>query len=394
MPQEHRYLKAAIEADAIAHGKMAFITGPRQVGKTTLAKSLLQSPENYFTWDDDTFQRRWARNQKEILQLKAPGPVVLDEVHKDKRWKNKLKGVFDTMGAGEGLIITGSARLDIHRKGSDSLMGRYFPYRLHPFSVAESSRPSGPGHLFEGRGTVNHRWRDLMAYGGYPEPLLGANEDRALRWSRLRLERLVREDAQDVQGISDLNAFQVLANLLVPSAAQSLSINSLREDVGVAYATVRSWYHVLEALFYCFTIKPYSKSIKRALRAEPKLYLYDILRIPVESAGARRENLAALHLLKACHYWTDTAQGEFDLCFVKDKEKREVDFLVTKGGKPWMLVECKSNAKQPSPALLYFSQVLGTERNFQLVADEGYDRAFPALKTRVMGYEKFFAQFV
>lgn len=94
------------------------------------------------------------------------------------------------------------------------------------------------------------------------------------------------------------------------------------------------------------------------------------------------------------HYWTDAGQGLFDLYFVRDKEKREVDFLVTRDKKPWLLVECKSQSKSPSPHLGYFSQHLKTPLNFQLVEDNSYDREFPFQSLRVLSYEKFFSGLV
>jgi predicted AAA+ superfamily ATPase len=189
--------------------------------------------------------------------------------------------------------------------------------------------------------------------------------------------------------VSDLNAFRVLTDFLPERVSSPLSINALREDVGKAYATVRSWYHVLETLYFCFSIKPYHKRINRAVRAEPKMYLFDILRIPEPAQGARLENITALHLLKACHYWTDTACGEFELHFVRDKSKREVDFLVTRNRLPWMLVECKSGLKEPSPSLRYFSEVIKPTYSIQLVSGTAFDKQYVESRIRVMDYERF-----
>lgn len=207
------------------------------------------------------------------------------------------------------------------------------------------------------------------------------------------MERLIREDVRDLRLVSDLSALQVLVDLLSVRSAGLLSINNLREDIGVAHGTVDAWIGALEALYHCFLVRPYARSVARALRAQPKLYLYDILRIPEDDAGARRETLAALHLLKACHFWTDTAVGEFDLRFVRDKEKREVDFLVLRDGKPWLLAECKSDDAEPSPALRHYARILRPVHAVQLVARSGTDRAFPGLGVRVVDYERFFSSF-
>ncbi|MBI3184315.1 MAG: DUF4143 domain-containing protein [Myxococcales bacterium] len=213
-----------------------------------------------------------------------------------------------------------------------------------------------------------------------------------MRWSRLRLERLLQEDLRDLRAIADLQAVRVLADLLPERVGSLLSVNSLREDVGVSYGTVRAWLAAFDALYLCFLVRPHAGRLARTLRAEPKLYLYDVL--SVRELAARRENLVALHLLKACHYWTDTARGEFDLRFVRDKEKREVDFLVLRDRKPWLAVECKSDQRQPSPDLVRFAELLGAPLRFQLVSDERFDRFFADPKVRVLGYERFLAGLV
>lgn len=389
-----RYLKAYIEKDALAKGKMAFVTGPRQVGKSTLAQSIINNSENYFLYDDETFRKGWAKSPNQAIELRGAGPIVLDEIHKDRKWKTKIKGIYDLKGKEIPIIVTGSARFSFYRKGGDSLLGRYFPYRLHPFSVAESEDPLGIAELFEHSPSVNYPWQDLLSLGGFPEPLLGGNVMDAKRWSRLRLDRLIAEDSRDFRNISDLNAFRVLTDLLPERVGSLLSINALYQNVGKAYATVRDWMNILDILYYCFTIKPYSKKLSRALRAEPKFFLYDILQIPESKESARLENITALHLLKACQFWTDTAQDDFDLRFVRNKEGIEVDFLLLRNQKPWMLVECKSNQKQPSKQLIYFAGYLKPAYSFQLVTDQAYDREFPEYKTRVMGYEKFFSHWV
>jgi uncharacterized protein len=372
---------------------MAFVSGPRQVGKTTLARSLLTSAANYFSWDDADFRRAWSRSPRAALAARAPGPIALDELHKDRRWKARLKGVFDVDGASDGIIVTGSARLDLYRRGGDSLLGRYLPYRLHPISVAETTIPAAPDQMLATH-TPRFRLDDLLRLGGFPEPLLAGNELKARRWSRLRLERLLYEDVRDLRAVEDLSGLRVLADLLPERVGSLLSVNALREDIGVAYGTVRAWLQVFEALYHCFLVRPWTKRVARAVRTAPKLYLYDTLAIPPAAASARLENLTALHLLKACHYWTDVAHGEFELRFVRDKEQREVDFVVVRDGKPWLLVESKSNDIQPAATLVRFRERLAAPHAFQLVRRPGYDRAYPQLDVRVIDHERFLAGLV
>jgi hypothetical protein len=386
-----RYLARSLAEDALAKQKIAFVSGPRQVGKSTLARSLLTSDANYFLYDDGGFRRKWAKSPEDALASREPGPILLDEIHKDRKWKTKLKGLYDKSGEKIPIIVTGRARLDLYRKGSDSLLGRYLPYRLHPFTVAETATPPSPAQILD-HAQVSYPLADLLALGGFPEPLLGGKELEARRWSRLRIDRLVLEDSRDLLNISDANAFRTLIELLPERVGSLLSINSLYEDVGKAYATVRSWLQVLDALYFTFTIRPYAGKLSRTLKAEPKLYLFDILRIPAEYQGKRLENLTALHLLKACQFWTDTAQGDYDLRFVRTRDGWEVDFLVLADGKPWMLLECKTGAKEPSKQLRRFGEMLKPKYQVQLVFEKKrYRREYPACGVTVLDYESFFA---
>jgi uncharacterized protein len=389
---EPRYLANAVRDDALASGKMAFVSGPRQVGKTTLGKSLIAAGQNYRSWDDPEFRKAWSRSPRAALSDRGPGPVLLDEIHKDRKWKSRLKGYFDVVGPGDGIVVTGSARLDLYRRGGDSLLGRYLPYRLHGFSVAEIERPCGPDDVLSSQ-VPRRSFDDLLRLGGFPEPLLGGNEARAQRWSRLRLERLIAEDVRDLRAVEDLSALRVLADLLPDRVGSLLSVHALKEDLGVAYGTVRAWLGVFEALYHCFLIRPYAKRITRAIRSAPKLYLYDIVQIPSSAAATRLENLTALHLLKACHFWTDTARGHFELRFVRDKERREVDFLILRDQKPWLLVECKSSDLEPAPVLIRFAAELGVQA-VQLVRKRGFDRLYPASNVRVVDYERFLAGWI
>ncbi len=390
-PPRRRYLEAAVQADALADGKMAFISGPRQVGKTTLGRFMLQSRENEFSWDDQRFRRAWVRDPVGAASARGPGPILLDEIHKDSRWKSRLKGLYDLRGGEIQIVVTGSARLDYFRRGGDSLMGRYLPYRLHPFSVGERQHPPAPDQILGSADSVFPA-EDIMNLGVFPEPLLGGSSRKAARWSRLRLERLINEDLRDFRNIRDVQALRVLTDLLPERVGSLLSINGLREDVGVAYATIRDWVEILKALYHCFLIRPFSRRLRRTITAAPKLYLFDLLQ--VESPAARRENMVALHLLKACHYWTDVACGVFDLMFLRTKDGKEVDFLVIRDRKPWMLVECKTGNASPASALIHFAHELGTSHNYQLVARPGHDRSFPEHGIRVMDTERFLAGLV
>jgi predicted AAA+ superfamily ATPase len=386
-----RYLEETILSDAISHKKMAFLSGPRQTGKSTMGRALLLHESNEFTWDDEDFRKAWVRSPASSIAARQEGPILLDEIHKDLRWKQKLKGIFDTSKGKLPIIVTGSARLDVFRKGGDSLLGRYFPYHVHPFSIGETSTPPSPDEIFSST-KPTFPLNDILKLGTFPEPLLGGSEARARRWSRLRLERLISEDVRDLRNVQNLQQLQILVQLLPSRVGSLLSINSLRQDLSVAHDTVSAWIDALTSLYLCFRIKPWVNKISRAVRAEPKLYLFDLLQVP--EGGARMENLVALHLLKACDFWTDSAQGEFSLHFIRTRDAQEVDFLVSRDGKPWMLVEVKSNKESPSSALVKYASALQTELNFQLVAKSGFKKRYPDTRVTVISVETFLAGLV
>jgi len=384
-----RYLRPIILDDALADRKMAFISGPRQVGKTWLAKRCLTTPANYFSWDVVAFKRAWIRSPIDAIGSIGPGPVVFDELHKYPHWKNSLKGLYDQVGDAIPIIVTGSARLDLYKKGGDSLLGRYIPYRLHPFTVAE--HPGGspdPDHLHPRE--VRYPLADLRACSGFPEPLLAASARKARRWSRLRLEQLVREDNRDLRNIHNLGLIQLLVELLPTKVGGILSHNSLREDLQVAHGTVREWMLVLEHLYVCFRVPPYSRNIARALRKESKYYLFDWL--PIADQGALLENIVAVHLQKACHFWTDVGYDHFELYFLRTKDKEEVDFCLVRKGRPWMLVECKSGSRTISKALRKFAALFPEAQAFQLTS-AAIDRTVPGTRIRHINVERFLSMF-
>lgn len=368
-----RYLQNEIINDALAQNKIAFVSGPRQIGKTTLAESLLEEnhqKDNYFNWDDNDFRKIWIKSPKEFLnQLKKNSIVVFDEIHKDRKWKNKLKGLFDLFKKDIKIIVTGSARLDFYRKSGDSLQGRYIPYRLHPFSVGETDRVKlPPQNYWDEDFKVIYKWQDLLNYGGFPEPFSLKNEAKVQRWQRLYLERMIKEDLRDLKEVKDIRIVENLAILLQEKVGSQLSYESLREDLSVSFDSVKRWIELLEALYYCYRIRPYSTNIKNSLKKEPKLFLYDWALLKNEAA--KYENMIAGHLLKACHAWTDCAYGEFDLFYVRDKQKREIDFLITKNKKPYALIEVKSGQTQPTEALIYYNKILKPDFCIQVVKKE------------------------
>jgi predicted AAA+ superfamily ATPase len=377
---KRRSLSQAVETLAFAGHKMAFVSGPRQCGKTTMAKMLLKHRTSglYRNWDEVEFRRAWAKNPSVLIPKARGGDVplvVFDEIHKDRRWKRNLKGVFDTLETPCDILVTGSARLNVYMKGSDSLLGRHLSFRLHPLSIREMARPDvlSPDAMLTALASRAQRraktWGEnlasLLAYGPFPEPLLAHDARKARLWRRNREQLIVREDLRDLSRLPDLGRIEMMNAMLPERVGALFSVASVARDIEVSIPTVRRWLTYLKELYYLFEIKPFIRSIPRSLRREGKVYMWDYGVIPDEAA--RFENLVACHLLKACHYWTDTGEGVFDLFFLRDKDKREIDFLLVRDGKPWLPVEVKCADAAPSQNWKLFAPLLPCKMGLQIV---------------------------
>lgn len=358
--------------------KMVFIGGPRQVGKTTFALSLLGAGATerhpaYFNWDDPRVPRRLRS-----MSLPEGEPLlVLDEIHKYARWRNLIKGIYDTERSFRKLVVTGSARLDYYRKGGDSLANRYRYFRLHPFSLRElCPKNPTPADL-----------EALLRFSGFPEPLLSGNEAEWRIWQRDRLTRVVREDLRDLEHVREISLIEHLVELLPRKVGSPLSIKSLREDLLVDHKTAERWIQILENLYVCFRIAPFGSPRVRAVKKEKKLYLWDWSM--VERSGPRFENLVASQLLKYCHLTEDTEGFAMELRFLRDTDGREVDFVVLKQAKPLFAVECKTGEERLSPAIRYFSERTAIPKFYQVHLGE---RSFSSGKASVLPFISFCQQ--
>lgn len=358
-----------------ANRQMAFVSGPRQVGKTTTCR---MEGAAYFNWDNADDRRLILRGPAAVTerlgleQLRRKPPLaVFDELHKYGKWKSFLKGFFDVHGASARIIVTGSSRLDVFRRGGDSLMGRYFLYRMHPFSVAECLRVTAPSQPIQKPAPLpDSEWNALWDHGGFPEPFLRREMTFTVRWRGLRHDQLMKEDVREIAQIQDLGALEHLSLLLGDRSSQQLIYSNLAQEAGIAIDTVRRWVDLLERLHFGFRVRPWFTNVAKALRKEPKWFLRDWSGI--DDSGARAETLVACHLLKAVEGWTDMGLGRFELRYLRDKLKREVDFLVVRDRKPWVLVEVKTKETALSGSLQYFQAATRSAHAFQAVVDLPY----------------------
>ena len=383
-----RYLTPFIVEDL--KDKMVFVGGPRQVGKTTLCRNFIATHfrnHAYFNWDNRTDRRA-------ITSSAWPGDaelLILDEIHKYRRWKGLIKGEYDKLKETYKFLVTGSSRLDLYRRGSDSLQGRYHYYRLHPFTLAEieglAYKASIHGELPISSGFHQDAIDTLNVFGGFPEPIMKQNKRQLRRWHNEKIERMFREDILDVHAIRDIGNMKLLSDILPSKVGSLLSTNVIREDLEVSFRAASHWIDVLEAFYYHFRLYPFTSKRIRSLKKEPKLYLWDWSE--VEDEAARFENLIASHLLKFVHFITDYEGYKAELYFLRDVDKREVDFLVTIDNKPWFAVEAKLNETSLSPHLLYFKERLSIPYIYQVVKKTAIDRLEKGV--RIVSVGKFLA---
>ncbi len=375
---------------------MIFLTGPRQVGKTTLAQIISGSFINhlYFNWDIPEHRVRLTENPnffEEIERKDASPPfIVFDEIHKYKEWKNYLKGVYDHFHGRYQFLVSGSGRLDIYQKGGDSLAGRYFLFHLWPFTVAELGNNQtsidellkNPLQISMARNKeLKEIWMQLSNLSGFPEPFLSGRLTTYRRWSNTYSQQLIREDIRDLTDLKSIKEIETLYFLIPSRVGSPLSVTSYAQDLHVTYNTVQSWLSVFERFYLTFSIFPWTAKISRAIQKERKVYLWDAARI--KDPAARFENMIAIELWRAVNIWNDLGYGRFSLHFIKNKEKQEVDFLIADGNDPLTLIEAKISEKQPSAALRKFQQALNIPA-VQLTAEGDTFQMLPNEKQSIL----------
>jgi len=396
-----RQITPFVEADL--REKMVFIAGPRQCGKTTLARDLLARRAGAYYNQDVGAHRQQIRDS----QIDESADLwVFDELHKFRRWRNWLKGLFDLHDvrirsrAAHPILVTGSARLDVYSHGGDSLEGRYHAYRLHPLTLAEVLGIA-PAELLDEVPQLARRKRQgarearesLLELGGFPEPFLSSSARAAARWRLGYGARLVREEIRSLQALRDLDRLELLYDRLAGTIGSVLSINSLREDLEVAFETARSWIAVFERMYAVLRIAPFGPPRIKAVRKEQKLYLWDWAR--VESRAARFENLVAIHLLRLVHWYEDVAGERLELRYFRTTAGHEVDFVVLRRGKPWIAVELKLAERPLDANLKYLLERVEIPFAFQVSLDGERDWRPPDIngaKVRVLPAERFLVQ--
>lgn len=353
-----RVIEWALAEDTL-QGRMAFIAGPRQIGKTTAVQHFLaqqRQPRLYYNWDTPTVKRRYAANPVFFVDdLPAERPqvwVALDEIHKYPKWKNLLKGYHDEWRQRIRFIVTGSARLDLFRKSGDSLLGRYFLFRMLPLGISEvmSGTSSQRDHWVPGQDLAAipaaasgaaEAVDSLLQLAGYPEPFTVGTQAFCTRWREHHVSLILQEDLRDLTRIVHIRKLETLLYLLPERVGAPLSLNALRQPLESAHGTIRAWLDALKVVYLIFSIKPWTARLSRSVLKEEKVYFWDWGM--VTDPGARFENFLAVQLQRAIASWNERGEGPFSLYFLRTKDGHEVDFVIADRHRVWLLIEAKAS---------------------------------------------------
>lgn len=357
-----RYLIPYIKADL--EKKIILLTGPRQCGKTTIAKMLSDDYE-YFNYDNPEnrlglIERSWDRNKH---------LVIFDELHKQKNWKSWLKGIYDTEKRPPHIIVTGSAKLDSYRKVGDSLAGRFFQFRLHPLDLKEIKQFIHPESLDAALDL-------LLTVGGFPEPYLASSTTYYNRWKRSHLDIILKQDLIDLENVQQISSIETLIQLLRKRVGSPISYNALSRDLQCSDKTVKRWLSILEDMYILFRIPPFHRNIARSILKSPKFYFYDTGQV-VGDPGVKLENLVACALLKEMHFLEDCYGECFQLNYLATKDGKEIDFFISKNDAPHAMIEVKWADDRPSPHFSIFEKYFPGAKKLQIVRNMGRQKTFP-----------------
>lgn len=393
-------------ADESLHGRMAFIAGPRQIGKTTAVQRFLGQqgqPQLFYNWDTQTVKRRFAANPGFFVEDLPPEQnhpwVAFDEIHKYPKWKNLLKGYYDEWRQRVRFIVTGSARLDFFRRSGDSMVGRYFLFHMLPLGVREIPggkateapvwSPDAPFPVVPAASAeIGRAVRELSGLSGFPEPFMVGTQSFYHRWRDQHLSLIVNEDLRDLTKIVQIRKLETLMYLLPERVGSPLSLNSLKAPLEVAYDSVRSWLEALKMVYLVFSIPPWTLRLARAIRKEQKYYFWDWGM--VDAAGPRFENFLAVQLQRAVSAWNEQGAGPFRLHYLRVKDGREVDFAISDRSKIHLLIEAKENTATLDPTLPFLQAKVQAPLAVQVINRPGFC-VQKAKGLYVMGADRFLA---
>ncbi len=390
----NKYLKYWQELSASK--EMIFLSGPRQSGKTTLAQNMIGSSFanlSYFNYDFIESKRILREDPyffEKVDRIDASLPLVIfDEIHKHDKWKNYLKGIYDKFHGQYQFLVSGSGRLDTFQKSGDSLAGRYFMFHLYPLTLGElgNSHLSPDDFLNDPivvpvfKKELWDLWDTIDTFSGFPEPFIHGKKPFFNRWYKTYSRQVLYEDIRDMSGIRKIDSLVSLFSILPSKIGSPVSINNLAMDIGTSFNTISDWLTVFDRFFLSFSLSPWTSKIARAIKKEKKIYLMNPSII--EDSRSRMENIVAIELSRATQLWSDMGFGDFNLHYIRNKEKEEVDFLISESNKPKLLIEAKLSDTNPSKPLIKFQRYLDVP-GIQLVLKKNTARIITNDKNKIL----------
>jgi predicted AAA+ superfamily ATPase len=378
MPKRARYHDQVLR-ERLSRARTLIVGGPRQIGKTAACSEL--SPK-FLDWNNVASRLVILAGPEAIIKhlglertREREATVVIDNLQAHRNWKDLLRTLntgFGSARQGARLRLVVTA-LDAPRGPRSGLPVGAHVLRLHPWSVGECTRTGPADSPVKTPAAIDDAdWAALLEHGGFPEPFAKRDPRFTRRWHAKRQQELLESDLLRFAAVRDPAILQMLALLLAERSATHLTFSGLSRQLGVTVDTIRRWLDLLVGLQYGFRVRPWFTRVPKALRKEPKWFLRDWS--GVTEPLARGRTFVACHLLKAVEGWTDLGFGQFELRYVRDKLKREVDFLVLRDRRPWFLVAV-ANDEALSPALGYFQDCTRAPHAFQVVMDGPFSPA-------------------
>jgi uncharacterized protein len=355
-----------ILGERVSRAGIVVISGPRQVGKSSLCGAL--APQR-LDWNNLAERLAMLKGPEAVIQhlgLQRPRdrqqPLLIDNLDGHRDWQRFLRKLRARCGGNRPVVVT---MLDAPRT---SLPTNSLAVRIHPWSVGECARTLPSAEPINRPAAISDEdWAALLDHGGFPEPFERRDPRFTRRWNTQRREELL-EDLPRFAFVRDPAIVQMLALTLMSRSATHLIYSDLSRELGVTVDTIRRWIDLLERLQLGFRVRPWFARVPKALRKEPKWFLRDWS--DLIEPGARARTFIACHLLKAAEGWTDLGLGRFELRYVRDKRQREVDFLMLRDRRPWFLVAvCDSDNDTLEQALPYFQAHTRAQHAFQVVVN-------------------------
>ncbi len=361
------------------------ILGPRQSGKTTLAK--LAFPNHKYVSLENLTNRGFAIDSPEdfLDQFKNEKGVILDEIQTTPDLLSYIQGIIDEEEKPGFFILTGSQNFLLSEAISQTLAGRISIQTLLPFSIDELKKSK----------LLKKDPKAQLFKGFYPR--LYSTKAKPVDWAMAYIKTYIERDVRLIKNVSDLSLFQKFIRLCAGRIGQILNITSLSNDVGVSATTIKSWLSLLEQSYIIFLLQPHYKNFSKRLIKAPKLYFYDtglacyLLDILDEKQllthylhGGLFESFVISEILKM-YYNKGRVPAVY---FWRDKTGHEVDCLIDKGLDIFR-IEIKSTKTVRSnlfDGLKYWNMISGISDNKSCLVYQG-DQSYKREKVNVISWE-------